>query len=52
MTTGHERRVFVPLTDSGRSRPHPQGDIVMQGTMQSMRTERGDGLLRDPTGAL
>jgi hypothetical protein len=48
MTTGHARRVFVPLTDSGWSRPHPQGDDAMHGTMQSMHTERGDRYLRGP----
>jgi cold shock protein len=37
--------------DTGQSRPYQQGDVVMQGTIQTIRTERGFGFLRDTEGA-
>jgi cold shock protein len=51
MTAGHSRRVLIPRTDTGQSRPYQQGDMVMQGTIQTIRTERGFGFLRDTEGA-
>jgi cold shock protein len=51
MRAGYRRRVLIPRTDTRQSRPYQQGDMVMQGTIQTIRTERGFGFLRDTEGA-
>ncbi len=50
MTAGYSWRVSVPMTDSGRPRPHQKGWIVKHDTIQTMRTDRGFGFLRDTEG--
>jgi len=36
--------------DTGRHRPHQKGCAVMQGTIQTIRAERGFGFIRDAEG--
>jgi cold shock CspA family protein len=50
MTIGRRRRVSIAMTDTGQYRLRQEGWVVMQGTIQSLRMERGFGFLRDGKG--